>query len=356
MLVKKIKIDSPRLYPDGKGGQIGDRGKVNGVPITFVEETGFVHLEKEVDDTQEIVVEIDENRRREIAENHTGQHILSQAILRVANVKTVSFHMGEDYSTIDLDRNLSKEEVTKAEDLANLIVSEARAVKKYYVNREELSTLGLRKISDVPDDRIRIVEIENFDKGMCAGFHVDKTSEVMIIKVLKIERVKGGLYRLYFVCGKRALRDYRKKNDIYNEMVSLFSSQDLIETAKSKLNELKTTKKKLNSLTKEFLTLKARQIYDGAESFKNIRIGCYKYDYQQGDLRYLVQNILNLGKGLFILFNDNQFVIGSNVVNLKKIEINAKGGGTDKIFMGKFEGEEIDKWTKETLENLKSYI
>ena len=65
MLVKKIKIDSPRLYPDGKGGQIGDRGKVNGVPITFVEETGFVHLEKEVDDTQEIVVEIDENRRRE---------------------------------------------------------------------------------------------------------------------------------------------------------------------------------------------------------------------------------------------------------------------------------------------------
>jgi alanyl-tRNA synthetase len=356
MLTKKIKINDPRLYPDGKGGQIGDRGEVNGIPITFVEESGIIHLEKEIDDTQEITVKIDEGRRREIAENHTGQHILSQAILRVADVKTVSFHMGEEYSTIDLDRNLSNEEITKAEDLANLIISEARTVKKYYVNKKDLPTLGLRKISDVPDDRIRIVEIENFDKGMCAGFHVDKTSEVMIIKILKIERVKGGLYRLYFVCGKRALRDYRKKNDIYNELVSLFSSQDLVETAKQKLNELKTTKKKLNTLTKELLTAKAQQIYDKAENFGNIRVGCYKYDYQQGDLRYLVQNILNLGKALFILFNDDQFVIGSNVVNLKNVKIDAKGGGTDKIFMGKFEGEEIDRWTKETLENLKSYI
>ena len=357
MLTKKIKIENFDLYPDGKGGQLGDRGYINGAKILSISNDLTVTLDKEIDDSEKLDIKIDQQRRIEIARNHTGQHILSQSIINVCEVKTVSFHMGENYSTIDLQRKLSDKEIIESENLANEVVSKALEIKKYYVDRSQLNNLGLRKVSDVKDDRIRIVEIEGFDKNMCAGFHVDKTSQVMLIKILKQERVKGGLYRLYFVCGKTALQDYRDKNNAYNEIVSLLSSPEPVESLKTKLKELKQTQKNLNSLTKELMKLKAKEIYNDSDDFESVKIGSFKIDTDQGGLRFLAQNVLNLGKGIFILYNNDYFVIGSNVVDLKKIDFNIKGGGTNNIFMGKFNDKEgNDGWILKTLENLKSYI
>ena len=355
MVTKKIKIEEYGLYPDGKGGQLGDRGYINDAKILEVKNDGTIILDKDIDLSKPLNVKIDDERRFEIARNHTGQHILSQAIIEVCNAKTLSFHMGEDYSTIDIEKKLNDNEVKDVEELANDVVSKALKVKKYFINRSELSSLGLRKISDVKDDKIRIVEIENFDKSMCAGFHVDKTSEVMLIKILKQDRVKGGLNRLYFVCGKTALNDYRKKNDVYNEIISMLSSQEPIKALRQKLNDLKQTQKKLNSLSKEFLRLKAKEIYDNAEDFSGVKFAVENMNTDQGSMRFLVQNILNIGKITLIVYNDDYFVIGSNVIELKKVDLGLKGGGTNSIFMGKNE-ERNSKWIQEILENLKSYI
>ncbi len=357
MITKKIKIENFDLYPDGKGGQLGDRGFINGAKILSISNDLVVTLDREIDDSEKLDIKIDSQRRLEIARNHTGQHILSQSIINVCEVKTVSFHMGENYSTIDLQRKLSDKEVIEAENLANEVISKALEVKKYYVDRSQLNSLGLRKISDIKDDKIRIVEIEGFDKGMCAGFHVDRTSQVMLIKILKQERVKGGLYRLYFVCGKTALKDYGNKNNVYNEIVSLLSSHEPVESLKTKLKELKQSQKDLNNLTKELMKLKAKEIYNDSDDFEGVKIGSFKIDADQGGLRFLAQNILNLGKGMFVVYNNDYFVIGSNVVDLKKIDFDVKGGGTNNIFMGKFSDEKgNEKWILKTLENLKSYI
>ncbi len=354
-MTRIVKLNSIELYPDGKGGQLGDRGYVNGIKIIKVLPDNVVELESEIDETS-IKVDIDIKRRKEIARNHTGQHILSQAILKVCDVKTVSFHMGESYSTIDLQRNLSDKEIVDSEDLANEIVARSLEVKKYFVKKDELPSLGLRKISDVKDNDIRIVDIEGFDKSMCAGFHVDRTSEVMLIKILKLERVKGGLYRLYFVCGEMALNDYRNKNNVYNECVSVLSSNDPIETLKSKLDELKTIKKKMNNLTKEHMVLKAKEVFESFEMAGNVKAGVVETQYNQGEMRLLVQNLLKLGDILVVVYGEKDFVIGSNVINLKNLNLNLKGGGNKEIFMGKLDEKGNNEWALKILENLKSYI
>ena len=98
MITKKIKIENFDLYPDGKGGQLGDRGFINGAKILSISNDLVVTLDREIDDSEKLDIKIDSQRRLEIARNHTGQHILSQSIINVCEVKTVSFHMGENYS------------------------------------------------------------------------------------------------------------------------------------------------------------------------------------------------------------------------------------------------------------------
>ena len=114
-------IENNPFYPDGKGGQLGDRGKIDTVDVLNTPETGVV-LSKHLN-PGEYFYEIDEKRRFDIAQQHTAQHILSAAFERIASLKTVSFKMGEEYSTIDLDeQNIGEEMLNKAEELSNDII------------------------------------------------------------------------------------------------------------------------------------------------------------------------------------------------------------------------------------------
>src|SRR5215468_5741513 len=45
---------------------------------------------------------IDGERRRDHMQQHSGQHVLSAAFIELYEMPTVSFHMGDDYSSIDL--------------------------------------------------------------------------------------------------------------------------------------------------------------------------------------------------------------------------------------------------------------
>src|SRR6185503_19627102 len=120
---------------------------------------------------------------------HTGQHVLSQAFLQSAGLNTVSFHMGKERVTIDLDvEQISSSQLWDAETLANSIVFENRAVTVQIVSPEEAHVAGLRKESE-REGPIRIVEIEGFDRSACGGTHVRHTGEVGVILLNKAERV-----------------------------------------------------------------------------------------------------------------------------------------------------------------------
>ncbi|MFI5109946.1 MAG: alanine--tRNA ligase-related protein [Terriglobales bacterium] len=224
------------FYPTS-GGQVHDTGwlmadpddRVQVVEVAERDDGRVVHyLEAPADRLVEGAVvhgRIDPERRRDHMQQHSGQHVLSAAFVELYEMPTVSFHMGEEYCSIDLATPaLSAEQIVAAEKRANQIVLENRAVLVRYVSREEAEKLGLRKLPPAGRDQLRLIEIAGFDRSACGGTHVSATGQIGCILLRKTEKIRQGT-RVEFVCGNRGVRTARRDYNALSEAAALFSAQ-----------------------------------------------------------------------------------------------------------------------------------
>ena len=221
-----VLLDRTAFYPTG-GGQPTDTGILTAtgiasgsavpedVPVVEVverpEDGEVVHVLARPLDAQEVEGEVNWERRFDLMQQHTGQHILSAVFLEAFEANTVGFHLSDEYATVDLDRAiLTAEDLSQVEDLVNAVVFENRQAVARFVPDEEVPSLPLRKML-VHEGPVRIVEIPDLDCSACGGTHVHSTGEVGLIKITRSER-RGDETRVEFLCGRRALGDYRSKN------------------------------------------------------------------------------------------------------------------------------------------------
>jgi alanyl-tRNA synthetase len=168
---------------------------------------------------------IDGERRRDHMQQHSGQHVLSAAFIELYSMPTVSFHMGEDYCSIDLATPVvSAQQMVGAERRANEIVFENRPVRIRYVTRAEAEKLGLRKLPPAGRDELRLIEFADFDVTACGGTHVAASGQIGSILLRKNEKTRQGT-RVEFVCGGRAVRMARRDYGALSEAAALFSTQ-----------------------------------------------------------------------------------------------------------------------------------
>jgi alanyl-tRNA synthetase len=208
------------FYPTSGGqpndeGQLGDRRVVD---VTIREADGaIVHWLDGPLGPGPVAAVIDAARRADHRQQHTGQHVLSQAYLRLAGATTIGFHLGLDYVSIDLDRGgLTEEQHAEALALANEIVGRDVEVKSWFPTEAELRTISLRKTPEV-DGALRVVAIGDFDLSACGGTHVARTGEIGLIHQLRSENLKRGT-RVAFLAGDRARRDYGAKQRIVSQL------------------------------------------------------------------------------------------------------------------------------------------
>ena len=214
-----VVLDQSAFYPGG-GGQPHDTGAINAERVKAVSlaNDGHMlhHLESDVSFQvgETVTGAVDWSRRLEMLQQHTGQHILSQAFWQLCGAETRGFRIFEQVAEIDLALDGSPNElaaaVERAEELANTVVFDDRVVRLHTVTPAEAAQLPLRKES-FSADCIRIVEVADFDWSPCGGTHAQRTGEVGLIVIRGWERAKR-MTRVQFVCGKRALRDYRAAN------------------------------------------------------------------------------------------------------------------------------------------------
>jgi alanyl-tRNA synthetase len=327
-----VSKDSP-FYPDGKGGQLGDRGKIGNRNVLRVfEKDGMIHhlLDGEIE-PGEYEAWIDENRRKEIARQHTAQHILSAAFVRVADIETVSFHMGEDFSTIDLNAAPILEEVMdEVEELANIVVLENRKVIEHVVERDEANEFPLRKpISDKVKGKVRIIEVEGFDWSACGGFHVSRTGEIGIVKIIDYEKVKGSLTRVYFVAGMRALKEFSKRvKVIWNLSKALTTSVDEMEARIGNIVEMAKEKSaKLDKLAEEFAEKISEELVKNSEKVNDILL--ISYDGYKEVGKYLFKFLGDREDSILVIKVDGGYEIGSRRVNVSNLikKLNQSLGG-----------------------------
>ena len=218
-----VILDQTYFYPTS-GGQPNDTGQIDDARVTdvFVREAdqAIVHVLDGDVIADTVSCAIDWERRFDHMQQHTGQHILSQAFVLAAGAETVSFHLGKESSTLDLDvAGVSQSQMREAENIANQIVWENRKVKALTLSREEVAALNLRKVPEVTGDELRLIEVEDFDIVACGGTHVSRAGEIGVIKIVKSERLRSS-QRLDFLCGRRALDDYEQKNRILLDLAA----------------------------------------------------------------------------------------------------------------------------------------
>jgi len=203
--------------------------------------------------------QVDAVRRRDHMQQHSGQHVLSAAFVRLYSMPTVSFHMADEYCSIDLDTpNLTKEQVESAERLANEIILENRPVDVRFVTRDEAQTLGLRKLPPAERDALRIIDIHDFDLSACGGTHVRQTGQIGSILLRKIEKVRQG-WRVEFVAGQRAVATARRDFMTLTEAAALFSANiyDVPQQARKSLDEIKSLRKQREQSQEELAEVQA---------------------------------------------------------------------------------------------------
>jgi alanyl-tRNA synthetase len=222
-----VVLDRTAFYPTG-GGQPSDTGTLNGSRVVECiddGDRGVLHVVQGLAPARDAIVSgrIDWLRRLDHMQQHTGQHILSQALIKLFNAPTKSFRVLEASCEIDVElNNPTTETIERAVELANNVVWEDRALTTHNVSAEEAAAMPLRKES-AREGELRLIEIEGFDLTPCGGTHAYRTGEVGMIAMRSWERAKG-LTRIEFVAGVRALADYRKANRTAREVASLFST------------------------------------------------------------------------------------------------------------------------------------
>jgi|HigsolmetaAR202D_1030399.scaffolds.fasta_scaffold00061_20 Alanyl-tRNA synthetase len=314
-----VALDRSAFYPES-GGQPGDQGKLAEVAVLDVQvRDGVVwHILAEPlpEELQSLRGEIDWARRFDHMQQHHGQHLLSAAFIEVADLKTVSFHLGVQSCTIDLDSaNLHERDVQAAVALANQIVWEDRPIEARFVSDEELARLPLRKAPSV-EGPIRVVSVPDFDYSACGGTHPRSTGSVGMIVVTNWSRQKGGT-RVEFLCGQRALKSYQDLNGMARRAAGQLSvGIEQFEEAFERLRSNEAAARRaLEAAQTQLLGYEAQALLAQAETIGRARLLVRRFDARSpAELRSLAERIIAVGSDAVVVLasadNKAQIVLG----------------------------------------------
>ncbi len=294
-----LVLDQTCFYPES-GGQPDDRGVINGIKVVRVleEEEKVIHVLEENISSDRVKGRVDWQRRFDHMQQHSGQHILSQSFYELLKAETLSFHLGESVSTVEIDlRKADDEEVERVEHRANEVIFEDREIKSYFVPEEKILTIPLRKPPQKKGE-IRIVEVSGFDYSACGGTHVRRAGEIGIIKILDWERIRDNI-RFEFICGRRAVEDYAQKNKMMRQLSNRFtvSEREVFASVEKIFSDLKSQRKRIRKLEEEVVRYEALEIVRQA---KERIIRKIFRDKTAEQMKFLALNIIRQGSFVVI--------------------------------------------------------
>ncbi len=343
-----IVLDRTAFFPEG-GGQYGDEGTLNGIPVTdtqIKEDVIYHRTSAPLTPGTTVEGEVDFALRFRRMQHHSGEHIVSGIVHRLYGYENVGFHLSDTEMTMDYNGLLTGEDLENIESLANRALWENRAVTCFYPTSDALKTLEYRSKKELSGP-IRIVSVEGVDTCACCAPHVRKTGEIGGIFITDALHWKGGM-RLTVACGDAALKAYSTLRKDEKSLASLFSApMGQISAAAEKMKaEYEALRRAYNEILRESLLLKLDSL---SQTQGNL---CFFLPEGTGELLRTAANE-GIGKctGLFVALSgkDGQgyrYVIAAKTSGLKakSNQINAalsgRGGGSDLMIQGSFSATE----------------
>lgn len=346
----RVVLDQTLFFPE-QGGQSCDLGTIDGILVKDVQikdEIIYHTLEKELAVGSEVSGEINWEHRFSNMQQHTGEHIYVGLAHNKYGAENVGFHLSDNTVTLDLDVELTKEQVLELELMANQVIASDVAVSCYYPASEEIASIEYRSKKEI-DGALRLVEIEGVDICACCAPHVSSTGQVGLLKVVSFGKYKGGM-RIYILCGFRALADYNSRMVILEDTYQLLNCQE--QDIPAKVRTLIGDNKQLKY---DMSQIKAKQLYEQIEKYPSEieDITIFTSDLDAKTMRDGVNIMVEKHSGLCAIFSGDDeagynFVIGSQTRDCAAIAaglrelLSAKGGGSKQMAQGSVESTRVE--------------
>ena len=347
-----VVLDKSAFFPGG-GGQPGDTGFIeNNKVIDVYEENGTLYhvVEKKPLKIHRVKCKIDWEKRFDGMQQHLGQHVLSGCFYTLFNANTVSFHMGSEISTVDIEGFLEEDKIREAERLANKIIQKNIEVDFFTPSKSELKKIKIRRALPKTDDAITIVRIGDLDTNACCGVHPKSTLDLRMIKIRRWEKHKGAT-RIEFLAGERAVKDSLNKESILKNICKMLKCGEKdIETIIGNLaEEMKAYHNENRNLRIELTNYEVKEMLEGSEVIGDIKV--VKKIYDEYDTRQvskiaekLVENqktialfaVKSVDKSnlIFASSKDNKNVDMSELLKDAITLIDGRGGGSKFLAQG----------------------
>ena len=331
-----VTLDQTAFYPEG-GGQACDIGTLGDANVWDVQEKGeeILHFcDNKLEVGQTVTGRIDWERRFDLMQQHTGEHIISGLLHEKFGYQNTGFHVGADAMEVDFDGPVSPEDLAQIERKANQAIWQDIPLRCWVPDPEELKTVFYRAKRALPWP-VRIVQVPGYDSCACCGIHVARTGEVGLIKILSSARVRGGV-RLQMVCGARA---YRWVSHVFEEnrkVSQAFSAKmDATGEAAQKMNEVLALEKQRN-------TQLLGRIFDSiAEKYAGqTNIVHFEDDLEPAQVRILADKIADRITGYCAVFSGGAYCLATRQGDLRELNkamtaaLDGRGGGKPNFQQG----------------------
>ncbi|UCE25162.1 MAG: hypothetical protein JSU74_03700 [Candidatus Zixiibacteriota bacterium] len=338
-------LDQSAFYPTS-GGQQYDTGQLDDVAIVDViesDEGDVWHLSKHPvgEIGQTVSGKVDKERRRRHQRQHTAQHILSQSFKALYDFNTVSVHLGEEYGAIEFDtKSMDDDQLARAEEYALSAVFENMPVEIFMVDAEKAATLPLRK-TPKRSGQIRVIKIGEFDWTPCGGTHCRTTAEVVLLKLVGTEKIRGHVL-VKFLSGTQAVQDYLmrfKATDGLSQRLTCHVS-DLPDKFDRLQNDNNSLRKELGRLNREMLPVMASQLADRAFAAGETRLVLEQLEqYDKKLMAQLAAAVAEAIDGVAALYLEGRLVVSASETSGKDAgklvagltsQTGLKGGGSER--------------------------
>ena len=344
----EVVLDQTAFYPEG-GGQPADTGSLEGskVSYVFVKEGIIYHVvDKPLKVGCEVKGSIDFERRFDLMQQHSGEHIISGLVNSRFGYNNVGFHMSDSYTTCDFDGEITKEQMEEIETKANEAVYQNLTIDSTVYNDQEIKEIPYRSKLELVGD-VRLVTVPGYDTCACCGVHVKTTGEIGLIKCTNIERHRGGV-RVTMVCGKRALKEVQQKQNVIAEVSKMLSAktETVVPNLSKVQEELNQMKQKAAALSNELFAYKAE------EYVKTEEPALYVYEPELGGdmLRRLALMLIEkTDKKVLVVTGAGEnlkYALAAKSEDVRPLnklltgQFSGKGGGKNELCQGNLTGNE----------------
>lgn len=347
-----VLLNKTAFFPGG-GGQYCDLGTIDNIDVIdiYEEDNKIYHiLNKKPIRIHKVKCEIDWNRREYGMQHHFGQHVISACFKNEYKAKTIGFHLGNEFATVDIEGYFHEDDMMKIEKMCNEIIRENIPVEFLTINKKEAKKLKIKDDLSKIDNEVRVVKFGDLDINLCCGVHVKNTLDLRMIKIKRFEKYKKGT-RIEFLCGTKAINELLKRDMYLNKICKYLSSNEEdalkgIENLNDKVNKLNKENKRLEDIISSY---EIQDMINNAIKIDNKNIVTKIYeDKNMNYINKIGNKITEYDNmvGLFALKNENRlnllFTCSKNIDDLDmnlllkdsiKL-IDGKGGGSKVLAQG----------------------